>query len=216
MCVGIQFSPDLQQQLQLDRVSIADGQYWRLWTAHLVHWDWGHLFWDLIVFVLLGLIGIHRQPRGCWICIGLAAISVSTVVLLWSPEVRTYRGLSGIDTALFTWLVLVLGKDLCNSGRWGGLAWMVLATCMLAVKTGYEFLTGDTLFVERSAGVFIPLPLAHIAGSIAACVTWSVWLLVPILRADGMNVGSCDSTSDWWKVVRRNGLRRTEFRIGDR
>ena len=40
--------------VQYDREKILDGELWRMFTGHLVHWNGSHLIWDLLVFVACG------------------------------------------------------------------------------------------------------------------------------------------------------------------
>jgi hypothetical protein len=46
--------PQLAVMLEYNRTSIANGEIWRLVTGSIVHWTTDHLFWDLLMFVVLG------------------------------------------------------------------------------------------------------------------------------------------------------------------
>src|SRR5687767_9327213 len=49
------FSPQLSSLLELDRTAVSyGGQWWRLLTGHLTHWNLDHFTWDCIVFLVLG------------------------------------------------------------------------------------------------------------------------------------------------------------------
>src|SRR5262245_45808263 len=89
--------PGTAQWLQLDRAAIASGQLWRMVTCHLAHFSGDHLFWDVLVFVILGLICERLDRRRLVMPLAWSAAAISTVVLLLEPSIEVYRGLSGID-----------------------------------------------------------------------------------------------------------------------
>ena len=57
--------PDLLQVLWLDKVAVADGEYWRLWTVTLVHADLLHLFFNMYALYLAGPI-VERWYGSLW------------------------------------------------------------------------------------------------------------------------------------------------------
>jgi membrane associated rhomboid family serine protease len=98
------FLPDLASLLEYQRAAIGSGQLWRLVTCHLTHFGGEHLFWDLLVFLALGTY-VELRGRGSWL-VGVAGASVliPVTLLVVQPALLTYRGLSGLDTALFALL----------------------------------------------------------------------------------------------------------------
>jgi hypothetical protein len=75
-----------------------------------------------------------------------------------------YRGLSGLDTALFAFVVMhLIGIMKRNEDRTGRiLALIVLAG--LGLKITFEAITGEAVFVRNMATDLIVVPLAHIIG----------------------------------------------------
>jgi len=70
-----------------------------------------------------------------------------------------FRGLSGIDSALFVLLTVQLAG---TKGR----SMAAVAICLLGafvLKTYFEIAFNDTIFVD-SHGAFVPVPLAHAVG----------------------------------------------------
>jgi rhomboid family GlyGly-CTERM serine protease len=164
--VVVHFVPAAAQWLQYDRQVLLAGQWWRFLTGHLVHWNTEHLVWDLLMFVVLGYL-IERQSR-CRL-LGLllgSATAISSYVWCVRPDVVTYRGLSGIDTALFVYLAAMLVVDAVQNRQLGrGLAaGMLLAS--LASKLFFESATGGTLFVNSNAAGFGVLIEAHLLGAL--------------------------------------------------
>jgi hypothetical protein len=87
----------------------------------------------------------------------------------FAPALRTYRGLSGIDSALFFLASVPL---ICKQWRDRHRTRMlvVLLPLLFLAKLLYEQIAGNAIFVN-SAGTFVPVPLAHLIGAMlgAAC-----------------------------------------------
>jgi rhomboid family GlyGly-CTERM serine protease len=166
VALAIALAPSAAGALQLDRTALAAGQVWRLATCHVTHWNAEHLQWDLLMFVVLGAICEWRDPQRMRWCVGLAAGVVTAVVLSCFPEITAYRGLSGVDTALFTLLAIELVRD----ARQDGNRMLAFAAGSLlvgfAVKTLYEATTGQTFFVDEHAAGFVPLVWDHVAAGV--------------------------------------------------
>ena len=156
----------LDSVLQFDAAAITGGEYWRVLTGHITHWNGDHLFWDLSVFVVLGTMCERRNRAAFVACIVLAALAISAYVLWFLPEMPTYRGLSGIDTALFALLGVGFFRDAQRSGNRTATWLIALAAASLLVKTGFEFFTGATIFVDHTTAAFLPLPMAHVIGAV--------------------------------------------------
>ncbi|NOY42897.1 MAG: rhombosortase [Planctomycetes bacterium] len=157
--------PSLANLLQYDRAAIEGGEFWRLATCYLTHWNADHLTWDLLMFLVLGGACEIRNPLRMRTSLLAGIVAVSALVYLAFPDITTYRGLSGLDTAMFTLLATGL---LCEAWRERNTL-QTLATggllLALSAKTVYEAVTGQTLFVDQQAADFVPLVYDHIAGA---------------------------------------------------
>jgi rhomboid family GlyGly-CTERM serine protease len=162
--------PQVGEALQFDRTAVAAGELWRLATAHLVHWNVEHLQWDLLMFVVLGAACEIRRRRRMWLCTATSTACVSILVLVFFPEIETYRGLSGVDTALFTLLAIDLMRDALKRQQ------PVMAVTIGALlvgfmaKTAYEAVTGHALFVDQTAAGFELLVWDHIVAAVVGAV----------------------------------------------
>jgi rhomboid family GlyGly-CTERM serine protease len=167
-------SPEAALAAEFDRAALQCGQLWRVSTGHFVHWNVDHLLWDLAAFFVLGAYCEARGRRSYAICLLLASLTISAGVWWFLPDLRTYRGLSGLDSALF---VLAAGRFAVDARRQGD---AVAAKCAYAaligflLKIAYETATGVTLFVDSAAADFVPLPSSHLLGGLAgaAVVLW--------------------------------------------
>jgi rhomboid family GlyGly-CTERM serine protease len=85
------------QTLRYERAAIAAGQWWRLLSCHLVHFDARHLALNLAGLGLLWwLFAADARPRA-WLMVALvAALAVSLGLYFLEPSVGWYLGLSGV------------------------------------------------------------------------------------------------------------------------
>lgn len=158
--------PGLSAAWQFDRIAFNSGDWWRLFTGHLTHWNTDHLLWDLVVFVAFGAWAERSSRRAQFtlmLVVSMLAISAGTWCL--QPELSTYRGLSGVDSALFA---LLAGRTWIE--KWKAADWaMVMGVSLLlggfAAKMIYEAAFGSTLFVDSLDGGFTSTPLAHVLGA---------------------------------------------------
>jgi rhomboid family GlyGly-CTERM serine protease len=165
--IVIGFWPSLGQSLQLEHSAVAAGQWWRLFTAHLTHWSGEHLFWDLMMFVLLGMIAERRSRFAYAICLTVAAVAISLAMLWTSP--LSYRGLSGLATTSFAFLAAGMLREQIAAGNGWGTAILAGLIIGLALKIGYEFWSGQCILVS-AAGSFTPAPLSHVLGALAGAM----------------------------------------------
>jgi membrane associated rhomboid family serine protease len=130
------------------------GAMWRIATCHFTHFTHEQLAWDALVFLLLGII-CARGSRGAFRATLLASVVIVPIAVLAFSNVTTYRGLSGIDSALFGLLLVTEWRR----------SWIV-ALCGVAfvAKMIFEMRTGATFFVHSDP--FIAVPVAHIAGAL--------------------------------------------------
>lgn len=157
--------PGAREWLQYDRSLIAAGEIWRIITCHWTHWTFDHLFWDAAALAVLGTLCERLDRYRFLICLLIAAIVIPATVWLFIPDMQTYRGLSGIDSALFTLFAILTLKRPSIRQTSGGYAILLLLVLGIA-KVIFELSTGMTLFVDGSENHFIPVPLAHLAGGL--------------------------------------------------
>lgn len=155
--------PPVAAWLQFDRSAILHGELWRIVTGHLTHWSSSHLFWDILVFLVLAGIIEWFSRKQLLVFIAAASFFISLLVLIGLPEMNYYRGLSGLDSGLFIVLLVMFYRMKASGRRFlQQLPYVVLGSFFFG-KSVFELLTGRTLFVDPSE-LFLPVPLAHIGG----------------------------------------------------
>ena len=155
---------------QYDRGAILGGEWWRAVTGHLTHWSLDHLFWDVIVFAVLGVLNERRNRPAFLCCTVCAAVLISAGLWLFRPDVTHYRGLSGIDSALFVMAATAACADSLTARRGRIAAMAAVALGLFAAKVLWELAAGSALFVDASAAGFETIPLAHALGAAAGAV----------------------------------------------
>ncbi len=161
--------PTLAPKLLYERAAILNGEYWRLWTGHLVHFGQSHLFWNLTIFALASCWAERLAPARARLLLALAPGVIGLALLALDPALRTYGGLSGVAAAQLAFLAFTqLALNPANgpgaaSDRWFWRA--VLA--LLLLKIAVEFAADQPFFARFASGVR-SVPLAHLAGFLVA------------------------------------------------
>jgi len=165
LAVIVSASPTLSRWLVWDRAAIADGQWWRMWTGHLVHFTPQHLCLDAVAVAIAGWL-IESRARRSWALLGVATtLAISLLTYVFCPAMQIYGGLSGVACAMYGYLAL-LGIRAGERPRRIGLAILVL----LATKIGWEVSTGRMLFVSGTGDGYVVLSLAHATGIVAGAL----------------------------------------------
>ena len=146
------------------RSEILSGQVWRLLTCHLAHRSPQHLIWNLGAFLLLGYLAERKLGRSYPLFLLGSSLWVGAGLFLFLPSLSWYCGLSGVDSALFGYLLV---EALLNS--FADHDWLLVALngfcgAGLLGKTAYELATGGAVFA-RTPGLN-SVPLAHLLGAL--------------------------------------------------
>lgn len=156
--------PRLDGALVYDRTAIASGEIWRLLSGHLVHWSPRHFAYDAAALVVLALLLAGRGGKLLGVTVVASSLAISGGVWLLRPDLDQYRGLSGIDSALFAAAAATLFLELRGARRILPLA----ALALFAAKLLREIATGHALFVPGAGTV---VPEAHLIGGAVGLFT---------------------------------------------
>ena len=101
-----QLNPAWRNALLYDRAAISAGEFWRVWTGHLVHFGWPHFIADTGLLLILGWLLQARHSHFSNLALGLMPVFISTVLYWLDPAMLRYGGLSAIDLGLLLFLAL--------------------------------------------------------------------------------------------------------------
>lgn len=104
VAVIIQSLPDLRTSLLYDRTALADGQFWRIWTGHLVHFGWPHLAVDAGLLAILGWFVERSHPAFTRWSLVLMPAFISAAIWWFDPTMQRYGGLSAVNLGLLLYL----------------------------------------------------------------------------------------------------------------
>lgn len=162
-CLAAGFTP-LAPQFAFDRQGILAGEIWRLWTGHLVHFSSYQLLLDVTALCVVGWLAERQWGSGFTgtvVLLAMPAISVS--LLLLSPHLVQYRGVSGVVALLSLAAATHLWHD-----HPGARSVLVTLGAALAIKTLLDALDMSQALSSLPAGVSVAWQ-AHVAG---AAIGW--------------------------------------------
>jgi rhomboid family GlyGly-CTERM serine protease len=156
----------LRPHLLYIRTALAEGEFWRLASCHWAHLDTDHLFWSSVTFLVLGSF-CEIMDRGKYvITIGISIILIPTAICLVMPHLEVYGGLSGLDCALYTLLIVLFIQREWRTHNWIWIIFYIIMLVLLPAKIMYEMNSGLTIFVNNSDTHMVPVPLAHLVGGV--------------------------------------------------
>ena len=157
--------PALSTELEWRRSFWQTSEWWRVLCGHLVHYDLQHFLIDTITLLLLGSVCERIDAHRARWTIAISALSISFCLLFFAPGVAVYRGLSGIDAALFALLCVEFWHRPRKPGKpeWSRML-AAIPFLLLLAKITFELLSGSALFATSDA--FMPVPMAHLVGAL--------------------------------------------------
>lgn len=148
-----------REALRYERDAVlAGGEYLRLLTAHLCHYDLAHLGWNLAGLGLVAWLFVREYSVREW----LLVLLVSTVVidagfLLLEPQLEWYVGFSGVLQGL-------MAAGLLSWWQRQRDAVTIVVTAVFAGKLAWEHAYGALPFTAGTLAV----PVVHAAHSYGA------------------------------------------------
>ncbi len=100
----IQLNPAWRDALLYDRPALVQGEFWRVWTGHLVHFGWPHFIADAGLFLILGWLLAARYPRFSRLALVAMPAFISAVLWWGDPAMIRYGGLSAVNLGLLLYL----------------------------------------------------------------------------------------------------------------
>ncbi|MFT4191141.1 MAG: rhombosortase [Comamonas sp.] len=149
--------------LRYDRAALADGQWWRAFTAHAVHLGWAHAALNMAGIALCAVLApaLFARPARLAALLAAEALGISAGLWLLSPQVGNYAGFSGVLYGLFV------------AGLWPQRRDPGMAAALLVVVgwMAWQWLGGPLDTEVRMIGGHI-VAIAHIYGAVIG----ALWL----------------------------------------
>jgi rhomboid family GlyGly-CTERM serine protease len=155
--------------LVYDRNAIAHGEWWRIWTGHLIHFGWPHFIADVGLFVILGRLLEWQHP---WL-VRVALISIPAVIsaaVYWfDPAMTRYGGLSAVNIGLLLFLACQGWQKSWVDWFWPAVLVIYLGEIILEATKGHGHGGGMIQFDDPSVRV---ATVAHLGGSLFGVLAW--------------------------------------------
>lgn len=164
------YGTQAQEWLRYDRSAIAEGELWRLITAHFVHLNWPHFALNAMGLLLVCFLVSARFNAVQWLLIALLTMAgIDLGFWLLEPQLAWYVGLSGLLHGLLA-AGVVAGLFATVAAPRGE---TVVLAVLLTVKLVYEQLVGPLPGSEQSSGGNV-IVAAHFYGALtgAAAAAW--------------------------------------------
>ena len=168
LCIT-QFVPGDVARLRYERQAVAAGEWWRLLSGHVIHYDAAHLAMNLAGLALLWLLYVGDARARHWCVVVLvAALSIGLGLYYLETDVVWYLGLSGVLHGVWA------AGGVAAFRRWPLEAAVTLA--LLAGKLAVELLHGP---LSSEFGASLPvLTVAHrfgALGGLGAALALRLW-----------------------------------------
>ncbi len=156
-----------RELLRYDVPLIQSGQWWRFFTANLVHTNAIHWTLNAVGVILIWWIFHLQLTPSRWLLFFLIIAPTHLLLLYWfAPDLKWYVGFSGI---MHGWLAAAAIFDI-RSRYWVG----YLLFIGLWGKVIWEFLYGSSTGVEQLIGASVATD-AHLSGVIMGTLIALLW-----------------------------------------
>ena len=161
------------------RDAIGSGEIWRIVTGHFVHFSTEHLVANIAALaVLLRLAKRASAKEWMWL-VFICPIALGVLLYVLRPELAAYGGLSGVLSAMFTFVAMQYAVER------GATAWLFWgAIGLFAVKLWVEFISGASVVGTPGDGIVVE-PVAHAIGGCLGVVPWLFELAGPDRKEKG-------------------------------
>lgn len=166
----VQLVPAWREPLIYQRDAIGAGEWWRIWTGHLVHFGWMHFIADAGLLMILGWTLGQRFRTASWLALTVQPALISAAIYWLDPQMQRYAGLSAVNLGLLL-LLAVRGWQ----GNWRDWFWPAVVA-IYVVELVYEITRGGQGggFIAFDDPTVKVATNAHLAATAYALIAWAV------------------------------------------
>jgi rhomboid family GlyGly-CTERM serine protease len=166
----IQLVPAWREPLLYDRTAIAHGDWWRVWTGHLVHFGWPHFVADTGLFLILGWLLDAPHPWFSRLGLVVMPAFISAILFWFDPGMNRYGGLSAVNLGLLLYLALQGWRRDWADWFWPAVLLIYVGEVIFEIAKGGH---GGGMIQFDDPGVQVATS-AHLASAAYALLAWLV------------------------------------------
>jgi len=162
-------SPEITSVFIFDRDAVVQGEVWRLFSSHFVHFTDTHLAYNLLAFGVAGWVVERKSYLHFGLLYVLMAFVISTSLFILKPAMSFYGGLSGMACGLIFYCAL-LGAG--EPGSWRTICKLIIF--FLPIKIIIEAYNSASVLPYWGQQPFVIMPISHVTGILAALMFYIV------------------------------------------
>lgn len=166
----IQLHPAWRGALIYDRAAVARGEWWRIWTGHLVHFGWPHFVADTGLFLILGRLLERPYPFLSRFALAVMPAVISLSLYWFDPGMPRYGGLSAVNLGLLVFLACLGWQK--NWVDWFWPAVLAIYVGEIVLESLYRGGRGGGMIAFDDPTVQVATA-AHIPGAVFGVLLWA-------------------------------------------
>ena len=166
----IQLNPAWRDALLYDRPALVRGEWWRIWTGHLVHFGWPHFVADAGLCFILGWLLEPRHPWFSRVSLVVMPAFISAVIWWGDPAMTLYGGLSAVNLGLLLYLAAQGWQRNWTDWFWPAVLAIYVGEVIFEIVQGGR---GGGMIRFDNPGIHVATS-AHLASAAYALLAWLV------------------------------------------
>ncbi len=157
------FSAEAAAMFVFDRNAVLQGEIWRLFTSHFVHFTGMQLLYNLLIFGIAGWIVEQKNRLYFALLYIFMSLVISTMLFLLKPAMIYYGGLSGLACGFIFYCALL---GMTEPGPWRVICKLIVI--ILPVKIILEIYNSGSILPYWGQPKFVIMSTSHISGTVVA------------------------------------------------
>ncbi|HVW20485.1 MAG TPA: rhombosortase [Opitutaceae bacterium] len=166
----VQLHPSWRGALVYDRAGVGRGEWWRIWTGHLVHFGWPHFVADTGLFLILGRLLERPHPFLSRFALVTMPAVISLSLYWFDPGMTRYGGLSAVNLGLLVFLACLGWQR--NWVDWFWPAVLLIYVGEIVLESHYRGGRGGGMIAFDDPTVRVATA-AHIPGAVFGVLLWA-------------------------------------------